>query len=810
MPERIQLPANRSAASPWLIWTDYKQATVCISDTDAGHYSGGVPSTGWVADGAGTLLQSVKEQGDSAAAKASATGAVSTQFLLTSFPADAALSGATLRSIRFRVARRRQTGAGSASDQRVYLTKAGVPLSGVNLNNATAWVANDTTAELLYYTFTAAHLVTLGVTAADLVSGTIGIAVQAQTTATVQVFVDHVGMTVAYTPEAEAVMDYCDLPGLTTADTAWLRIFDWSPALPGTDIVNGIEVDLVAWTTDPGATGGTPIDRPTFNELAEVEVIEEGPPADGPGGPIPVGAYPLEVALSLDGSTPVGTSYVFFPTATVQTLTIGNATEKWGSTWVPGDFAGAFSVLVRRPAWPSSVHSHYVTTARVRVTTTSEQGTLTMSVRQELTEIVLLGVETTPGTLATTVQRLRALNYKSRPNTQVKKHRPQGEKMQAVVIPTREWSSGNISGMMDYNELPLALEAIIGTGSHSGTGNPDERNVHVYTLDNRKRSVFKTYSLQRGEKTTRAHQNLYVVHSGLQLQINTQDCQVSGAFFAQKMTDGVTMKAGANEVQTVTVTGTPTGGTFRLAFRGAETTDLAYNIDASTLQTALEALDTVDTGEIVVAGSGPFTFTFSVALAGENQPMVTLVNNQLTGGTSPTVTVVQTTKGGYTEFPLVPVLPAHWNIHLADTQAGLTAGKLDKSVGVAATGIDIADRWTPFFTLDRTLEGTFTDTTEMDPKFTANLMVGANSTGMALLNSLRSGATKWLRLEAVGPVIGVTADTHKMVWEGPVKVSDTADFGNEDGRVVYPWALEWCEGPNGEVPTLTIENGIVY
>lgn len=818
MPTRIMTPATRSAGSPWLLWTDWVAAATAISDVDPDNYAGAVPSTTWAGDGTGSpsLVQAVATQGDALNAKASATGSVQTRHLLVEFAANATLSGKTLQSVKFRVARRRQTGAGSASDFHVFLTKAGVCLTAIDAKLVTAWTANDTTAELVYYTFTAAQLATLGVSASDMASGIIGIAIQATTTATVQIFVDHVGMSVAYSPSAETVMDNSELPGGTSTDTAWLRIYDWSPQMPGTDIVNGIEVDLMAWTNDPAAGGGGPVGGRIFREtVAEIPPGDTmdflGEPIDTPGGTdIPVAAYPLEVALSLDGSTVAGDTFVFFPTATVQLLTIGTPTEKWGSEWVPTDFAGGFSVLIRRPAWPSSVSSHYVTTARVRVTATSEQGTLTMATRQELTEIVLLGAESTPGTLATTVQRMRALNYKSRPNTTVKKFRPQGEKMQGVVVPVREWSSGSISGMMDYNELPLALEAIIGAGAHSGTGVANERNVHVYSLDNRVRSIYKTFSLQRGEKATRAHQHTYLVHSGLQLQINTQDCQVSGAFFAQKISDGITMKVGANEVQTITVTGTPTGGTFRLAFRGSETADLAYNITNSALQSALELLDTVGTGDIVISGTGPFTATFSAALAAENQPMLTLVKNSLTGGSSPSVTVAQTTKGGHLEYPLVPVLPSHWNIYLADTQAGLGAGKLDKSVGVAATGIDIADRWTPFWTLDRDTEGGFTDTTEMDPKFTANLMVGANSTGMALLNSLRSGATKWLRMEAVGPVIGATADTHKMIWEGPVKVADTADFGNEDGRVVFPWPLEWCEGPNGEVPFLQIENGIVY
>lgn len=105
-----------------------------------------------------------------------------------------------------------------------------------------------------------------------------------------------------------------------------------------------------------------------------------------------------------------------------------------------------------------------------------------------------------------------------------------------------------------------------------------------------------------------------------------------------------------NEVQTATVSGTPTGGTFKLSYRGAVTASIAYNAAAATVQAALEALRTIGTGNVTVSGSagGPYTITFVSALAGVNAVLIKLYENALTGGTSPTVGIVQTTAGvGY-------------------------------------------------------------------------------------------------------------------------------------------------------------------
>lgn len=102
-----------------------------------------------------------------------------------------------------------------------------------------------------------------------------------------------------------------------------------------------------------------------------------------------------------------------------------------------------------------------------------------------------------------------------------------------------------------------------------------------------------------------------------------------------------------DEVQTVTITGTPTGGTFTLTFDGDTTTAIAYNAIASAVETALEALDGIGAGNVNVTGStgGPYTVTFAGDLAETDVPQMTATAS-LTGGTSPTVTVTTATPGG--------------------------------------------------------------------------------------------------------------------------------------------------------------------
>src|SRR5262245_2365994 len=112
--------------------------------------------------------------------------------------------------------------------------------------------------------------------------------------------------------------------------------------------------------------------------------------------------------------------------------------------------------------------------------------------------------------------------------------------------------------------------------------------------------------------------------------------------------------AGTAEVQTLTIGGTPTGGTFKLSFQGFTTAAITWsNVNATliaAIDSALEALPSVGTGNVttaagtVTAGIGTITLTFAGALAARAVPTITVADNSMTG-TSPTVAVAETTPG---------------------------------------------------------------------------------------------------------------------------------------------------------------------
>jgi hypothetical protein len=106
--------------------------------------------------------------------------------------------------------------------------------------------------------------------------------------------------------------------------------------------------------------------------------------------------------------------------------------------------------------------------------------------------------------------------------------------------------------------------------------------------------------------------------------------------------------AGTNEVQTITITGTPTGGSFTITVNGETTTAIPYNATAAQVLAALLALPSFVYGDLATGGGPlpgtPVTVTFQGRYSGSNVAQMTTTDS-LTGGTTPASAVTTTTPG---------------------------------------------------------------------------------------------------------------------------------------------------------------------
>jgi hypothetical protein len=131
-----------------------------------------------------------------------------------------------------------------------------------------------------------------------------------------------------------------------------------------------------------------------------------------------------------------------------------------------------------------------------------------------------------------------------------------------------------------------------------------------------------------GLAVNNANSNIYVADRG---NNRVEQFNANGAFVRawgyDVISSGAGNKANANEVQEVAIRAT--GGSFSLRFKGEETTQLPFNATAGEVQTALNALEAINTGGGSVAVSGgpgdeaatnPYVVTFSGGpLAGKDQ-----------------------------------------------------------------------------------------------------------------------------------------------------------------------------------------------
>lgn len=107
-------------------------------------------------------------------------------------------------------------------------------------------------------------------------------------------------------------------------------------------------------------------------------------------------------------------------------------------------------------------------------------------------------------------------------------------------------------------------------------------------------------------------------------------------------TPGTTVKVTDVEVQTVEISGTPTGGSYLLQWTGADsithsTGPLAHNASSSAVQTALRTIPALAAVTVSSSGTSPnYTHTVTFYGVAGDPGQLTSVND-LTGGTSPTI-----------------------------------------------------------------------------------------------------------------------------------------------------------------------------
>lgn len=104
-----------------------------------------------------------------------------------------------------------------------------------------------------------------------------------------------------------------------------------------------------------------------------------------------------------------------------------------------------------------------------------------------------------------------------------------------------------------------------------------------------------------------------------------------------------------NEVQELTVSGTPTGGTLTITYDGDTTSGISFDAAPSAVETAMEALSSIGTGNVVCTGgtlpSGTVSIEYVKDLGQQSLALATADGSGLTGGSTPDATIAEATDG---------------------------------------------------------------------------------------------------------------------------------------------------------------------
>lgn len=173
-----------------------------------------------------------------------------------------------------------------------------------------------------------------------------------------------------------------------------------------------------------------------------------------------------------------------------------------------------------------------------------------------------------------------------------------------------------------------------------------------------------------------------------------------------------------DEVQRITITGSPTGGTFTLTYSAQTTTGIPRNATAAAVQTALEALSNIAPGDVVVTGGPgpdiPYTVEFTGTLGHTNVAQMTATPT-FTGGTTPAIAVT-TVQSGSPSAPGPLLDPLDSNDHLHMQLTSVAPPNADDACGAIALGV-------PATGATAGIAGTFTPTNAYAPLNLAELQV---------------------------------------------------------------------------------------
>ena len=153
-----------------------------------------------------------------------------------------------------------------------------------------------------------------------------------------------------------------------------------------------------------------------------------------------------------------------------------------------------------------------------------------------------------------------------------------------------------------------------------------------------------------------------------------------------------------------------------------------------------------------------------------------------------------------TEIPQMPILPEDVSIYMDSAAAGLGSTKLTR---VLKADWKISNKFAPLWVLNASNES-WAVPVEGVPTAQLQMTMEADSVGMGLLTQADAGTSRFIRIEAVGPLIETTY-YYTLTLDLCGKISDVSELGSQENVVAVTWTFDiahdstWTKAMNLEL-----------
>lgn len=379
-----------------------------------------------------------------------------------------------------------------------------------------------------------------------------------------------------------------------------------------------------------------------------------------------------------------------------------------------------------------------------------------MAERQTINEVVQVGVETVTGTAVAATRRLGITNVDVTPRLETAQFKAAGYRWNGVSVLNKEWSEFSLPTTAGvYDELVIPLSGLFGAATISTPGGGTLTREWLWNPSTTAPLTPKTYTFEKGS-FVRASRFTGAQFASFTMAFSRDEVTSGGGGFAQAMVNGVQLTKNATYTLTAAAS-PPTAGTYTLTHSGNTTTAIAFGATPAAVQTALEALASIGTGNVVVSLTtlGPttatantvYTIEFRGTLAGQ---AVTLTGTFTTLTPSGSIAIAAGVVGSTpTQASIIPIQPNDVDVYLDTAAAGLGVTKL---LRVHNVNFNLSDLYSPYWVVN-SANASYVATVETEPGGTVTLVQQADAAGEQGLTDARNGTRMFMRIEGIGPLI---------------------------------------------------------